>query len=90
MLDILELAREKGIEEGMKEGLEKGKTIGGLYVSQDMVIDTLFERFNMVASGISEGIRRIQNLDTLRGLLRQAIKCKDLGEFEAVLRQFTS
>jgi len=35
MLDILELAREKGMEEGMKEGLEKGKTIGGLYVSQD-------------------------------------------------------
>lgn len=78
MLDILEIAREKGMEEG--------KTLA----SQDMVVDTLLERFNVVASGILEGIRNIRNLDMLRGIHRQAIKCKDLDEFEAILRQIST
>ena len=81
MLDILELAREKGLEEG--------KAIG-LHTLQDMVVDAVLERFDVVTVRISEGIRRIRNSDTLRGMHRQAIKCKDLGEFEAVLRQMTS
>ena len=81
MLDVLEIAREKGMEEG--------KALG-LHASQDMVVDTLLERFNVVASGILEGIRNIQNLDVLRGVHRQAIKCKNLDEFEAVLRQVSS
>ena len=85
MLDILEFAKEKGMEEGLQQGLQQG-----LDVSQNMVMDALLDRFNVAAAAISDKIRSIRNLDALRVLLRQAIKCKDLGEFEAVLRQMTS
>lgn len=73
MLDIVEIAREKGIQEG--------KTLG----VQEMVVDDLIEKFTVVPAHISEKIRNIRNSDTLKSIRRQALKCKDLREFEALL-----
>ncbi len=79
MLDIFEIAREEGIREG--------KTLGIMEAMHEMIMKALIERFNMVTSSISEQVRRIQNPDILKGLHRQAVICKDLQEFEAVLKQ---
>ncbi len=101
MLDIIEIAREKGIlegkslgiqegkslgiQEGKTLGIQEGKTLGMLEAIQEMIVDDLTERFAVVPVNISERIRNIRNSDALKGIRRQALKCKDIREFEAVL-----
>jgi flagellar biosynthesis/type III secretory pathway protein FliH len=61
MLDVLEVAREKGIKEGMKRGLEegmekgfeKGKNIGGLDMIRQMLLDAVFEKYGVAPSRIT-------------------------------------
>jgi hypothetical protein len=90
MLDILEIAKEEGLKEGIREGkalgLQEGKALV-VETTRDMVMDTLIERFNAVPTRILEQIRAIQNLDAIKGLHRQAIKCQTLQEFESILQQ---
>jgi hypothetical protein len=83
MLDILEIAREKGLE----EGLEKGREEGRLQERLEMLIDTLIERFGAVHPRILEQIRKTGNPDILKILFRQSLKCKDIQEFEKVIEQ---
>ena len=91
MLDIIDIAREKGIQEGKTIGIQEGKTIGiqegKLEAAQEMLTDALIERFDMAPAHISERIREIRNTDTLKGLFRQVLKCQNIGEFEAVLKR---
>ena len=75
MLDILEIAKEKGIE--------KGKALG----IQEMVVDILIERFNMISARVLDQIRAMQNPDMLKMLHRQTLKCQNAGESEAVMQQ---
>ena len=74
MLDIIEIAEEKG--------MEKGKTLG----IQEMVVEALKEKFP-VPGHISEKIRKIDNPDTLKSLFHQVFKCQNVKEFEAILTQ---
>ncbi len=85
MLDIIEIARENGLEEGKTLGMLEGKTLGMLEAIQETVIDDLIDRFDVVPIHISEGIRNIRNTDFLKGLRRRALKCQNLAEFENVL-----
>ncbi|QTA86556.1 hypothetical protein [Desulfonema magnum] len=89
MLDIFEIAREEGeiigIGKGEIIGIEKGKNLGILEDRREMVTDVLIERFGVVLPRILEQIRAIQNPDVLKMLHRQALKCQNLQEFEAVL-----
>jgi len=75
MLDILEIAKEKG------------KALGILEDRREMVLDTLIERFNMISARVLDQIRAMQNPDILKMLHRQALKCQNAGEFEAVMQQ---
>lgn len=79
MLDIFEIARE--------EGLKEGKTFWGIETTRELVVDALLERFALIPPGIAEQIRNIQNLDVLKGLHRQAVKCPDLQTFATLLQQ---
>lgn len=85
MLDILEVAEEKGFEKGEVIGIQKGKALGLQEGLQTMIVDTLVEHVELVPTQLSERIRAITNVDVLKGLYRQAIKCTDLNDFEAVL-----
>jgi len=103
MLDIIEIAREKGIQEGkalgmlegktlgMLEGktlgMLEGKTLGMLEAIQEMVLNALTERFSIVSARISGQIRTVQNTDVLKSLFHHALRCQNLKEFEAVLQQ---
>ncbi len=91
MWDILEVAREKGMEEGEMLGLQKGKALGlqegrtqGMV---EMVIEVLVERFGIIPVRLSEQIRGIHNQDALKGLFHQSLKCPTLEEFETILQQ---
>ena len=79
MLDVLEVARDKGLE----EGIEAGKTLGMV----EMLLSALFEKFGVVPSRVSSQIRKIDNKDTLDVLFRQVFRCADMAAFENVLRQ---
>ena len=98
MLDVLEIATEKGIEQGKLLGLEQGKllgleqgkNLGMLENAREMVIDNLLEKFSYPATHILQQIRAIQNIDTLRILSRQILKCNDIKDFEAVMKRIVS
>lgn len=89
MLDVLEVAREKGIKEGIekgiKEGIEKGRDMGGLEMIRQMLTDAVLERFGVVPPRIPQSIRQIQDIDVLRGLFRQVFRCENLEAFEEML-----
>ena len=89
MLDILEIAREKGIEEGETIGMAKGETIGMAKASRDMLLDLLFEKFSVVPAHVSSRIRKMAYLDGLKALFRQALKCPDMETFEAILERMS-
>ncbi|MDM8551294.1 Yae1 family protein, partial [Desulfobacterales bacterium HSG2] len=60
MLDILEIAREEGLREGKDLGLREGKDLGlkkGLRKgTQEMIIEALIQRFDLIPSHVSEQI----------------------------------
>ena len=85
MLDILDIARE----EGLKEGKQEGKTLGLQEGMREMLIEALSDRFDIVSVRISEHIRAIRNLDVLKSLFHQALKCQSLQEFETLLQKIT-
>ena len=95
MLDILEIAQEKGFEEGKLFGLEQGKVLGlkegknlgMLKKSQKMIVDALIEKFDHTPGHIVQQIKAIQDDDILTIVFRQIFRCNDIKEFEAALNQ---
>lgn len=67
-------------EEGIIEGIEKGK----LDASKEMVVE---EKFDVVSVRLVEKINEIENARVLKGLHRQAMRCKSLEEFERMLEK---
>lgn len=87
MLDILEIAREKGIEEGKTLGIEEGKTLGILEDRRELVMDGLMERFSTVPVRLLDRIRALDNPMALKLLLRQVGRCQSVSEFEVFMDQ---
>ena len=90
MLDILEIAQEKGFEQGKVLGLEQGKNLGMLKKSQKMIFDALWEKFNSTPEFIVQQIRRIRTIqddDILSIVFRQILRCNDIKEFEQALNE---
>jgi hypothetical protein len=79
MLDVLEVAREKGIEEG--------KALGAVETSHKLLLSAISEKFGFMPPRIADHIRKIQNQDALDALFRQVFRCADMAAFESVLRQ---
>ena len=77
MLDILEIAREKGIIEG--------KILGVLENTREMLTDALNEKFNIIPIRVLDQIKEIQNQDALKALFRQVFRCQRIEDFENVL-----
>ena len=95
MLDIVEIAREKGIEEGKSLGIEEGKSLGiqegkalgSVENAREMLLDLVLEKFGIVPDGIQDEIGEIGSLFSLKSLFRQACRCNDMEAFEAMLRR---
>jgi hypothetical protein len=99
MLDILEIAEEKGMEKGKLLGINEGKMLGinegkmlginegKLLGISEMLIDDLIERFGVIPARITERIGAVQNPNVLKVLRRQISKCHNIQEFEAIMNQ---
>ena len=91
MLDVLEVAREKGMEEGIKLGralgIQEGKTLAALETSQKYLLIAISEKFGFLPTRIAVQVRKIQNQDTLHDLVSQVFRRADMAAFENVLRQ---
>ncbi len=93
MLDVLDVAREKGMEEGktlgIKEGkllgIEEGKEEGKLEATRKLLLNLLLEKFKGMPMRVSDRIKQIQDPDILEFLFRQAFRCEDMKAFEGVL-----
>ncbi len=79
MLDVLEVAKEIGIE--------KGKTLGILETTRKMLIDALFEKYGVLPPRIPEQIGMIDNPISLESLFRQVFRCEDMAAFEEMLQR---
>ena len=77
MLDIMRFAHEKGMEEGE----EKGR----IEAAREMVMEALRESVGVVPAYISEQVGAVSVPETLRELLRQAMRSRSLEEFEKML-----
>jgi hypothetical protein len=69
---------QKWIEKGRMEGRMEGMVLD----AQEMVMDTLMERFDLPDPDISVKIRAIVDRDILKALHRLAIKVNSLQEFK--------
>ena len=52
-----------------------------------MVLEALDERFGEMPSEIPDAVNRIEDRDTLKSLLRLAIRCASLEEFKQSLNE---
>jgi hypothetical protein len=77
MIDVIDFAREYGIEEG--------KNLGILEACRKMVLNLLFEKFGVISPELSEKIKRIADQELLEFFFRKALKCGSIGEFEDIL-----
>jgi predicted transposase/invertase (TIGR01784 family) len=74
----LEEGMEKGMEKGMKKGMEKGMLKG----AHKMIIEVLNENFGNVPECVKTRVSSIDNQSTLKALLFESFKSKDLKSFE--------
>ena len=82
MQQWIEEGRMKGLKEGLKEGRKEGRKEGMILSAQEMLMDTLMERFGLPDPDISGKIRAIVDKDILKALHRLAIRVNSLQEFK--------
>jgi len=75
----------KGYDKGRNEGYDKGKNEGALNTAKMMLIEILEETLGIVPEYIDKKIQQISSQATLKGLLRQAIKCNNIKDFDQKL-----
>jgi hypothetical protein len=73
---------DRGINEGMSKGYDKGINEGALNNAKMMLIEILEETLGIVPEYIDKKIQQISSQATLKGLLRQAIKCNNIKDFD--------
>ncbi|MCP4353310.1 MAG: transposase [Desulfobacterales bacterium] len=83
MLKIFEYAREMIEGEAKEEGKEEGR----LEMAREMVLKVLEESLDsIVPAYIADEVMSVSRLDILKGLVKQAVKCKEIDEFEKMLK----
>ncbi len=91
MLDVLEVAREKGMEEGIEAGknlgIQEGKNLGAVETHHKLLLNAIYEKFGLAPLRIADQIKKIENQNVLDILFSQVFRCADMAAFENVLRQ---
>lgn len=76
---------EQGLQQGLEQGLQQGLQQGSLEEGRAMVIEALEEQFGEVPAAVVSAIGQIDDRARLHQLLRQAIRCRSVEEFQHAL-----
>ena len=71
--------REKWIDQGIHQGIHQGIV--------DAIMEALKENTGHYPGNLAEKLKTIDDVDTLKNLLRRAIKAKSIEEFEAGVKE---
>ncbi len=71
----------------LQEGIQQGIQQGQLEEAHEMVSEVLAERFGVMSPRVIQQIRTVPERETLRALLRLAVRCDTLEEFKGDLRK---
>ena len=85
--EALEQGHQRGLQQGLQQGLRQGLQQGQLEEAQEMVSEALEERFGVMSPRVVRQVRSVSERAVLKALLRRAIQCESLGEFEGELRK---
>ncbi|KPA09374.1 Transposase IS3/IS911 [Candidatus Magnetomorum sp. HK-1] len=89
MIKAFKFAEEIGYNRGVNEGYDKGNNEGydkgALNTAKMMLIEIIEETLGIVPEYIDKKIQQISSQATLKGLLRQAIKCDNIKDFDQKL-----
>jgi len=81
MIKAFVFAEEKGYDRGKEEGKKEGI----LETTKMMLIEALEETIDVVPEFIEKKIQQISSPTVLKGLFRQAMRCKDIKDFDQKL-----
>ncbi|MCT7960642.1 transposase [Laspinema sp. D1] len=77
-------------EEAMERGIEQGLQQGTLQTQRENILDLLQVRFGEVPQSLLEAVNGLEDITTLKQLLRQTISVGSLSEFEQLLDSSTN
>ena len=75
----------KKAEEWIKQERDKWIDEGRISTLQNVILENLTERFDVVGAGLTNKIKSIQSLETLNGLFRKTNKVKSMDEFRELV-----
>lgn len=81
----MERGLEQGLEQGLEKGLAQGLEQGQIANARAAIVEVLATRFEKVPNKVAGQLNKIGDANTLRGLLRKAVKASTLKEFERQL-----
>ncbi len=88
----LEQGRQEGWQEGRQEGRQEGLQQGlqqGLWAMRQNIIELLADRWQIPAPRFQARLESIDDLETLRLLVRRVATVDDVAEFEQALDTLT-
>jgi hypothetical protein len=80
------LGMQKGFEQGLQQGVQHGLQQGKLQAAREMLLEVVAVRFGGVPDDVLAVVRRLETVEPLHALLRQALTCTSLEVFRAALQ----
>jgi hypothetical protein len=81
---------EQGLQQGLQQGVQQGLQQGKLQAARDMLLEVVAVRFGGVPDDVLAVVRRLETVEPLHALLRQALTCTSLEAFRAALHTVPS
>ena len=81
----METLADQWIREGESRGFIRGERSGEIKTTQNLIIESLAERFDVLGPGLTEKIKTIESIDTLQTLFRKTHRVGSIEEFKALV-----
>ena len=76
---------EQGLQQGLQQGVQQGLQQGKLQAAREMLLEVVAMRFGGVPDDVLAVVRRLETIEPLHALLRQALTSTNLEAFRAAL-----